>query len=104
MKSGLKSGIIGCAVGGLALAGAGAQAAAQATPNEHPNPSVQKPTPGPMTGMERMKDMDAMMADPAMRQKMLERMDQCRDMMSMMMEHMEHEGRMREAGSPRPKH
>jgi hypothetical protein len=31
-----------------------------------------------------------MMADPAMREKMMAQMGQCRDMMSKMMEHMKH--------------
>jgi hypothetical protein len=90
MKSSFKSGMIGFAVG-LAVAAAGAQAAVQATQHEHPTPSAQKPAPDAMKRMEGMKDMDAMMADPAMRRKMMEHMGQCRDMMSMMMEHMKHE-------------
>ena len=84
--------MIGFAVG-LALATAGAQAAVQATQHEHPTPSAQKPG-DTMDRMEPMKDMHAMMADPAMRQKMMANMAQCRDMMSMMMEHVKHEGKM----------
>ena len=91
MKSNFKSAAVGFAVG-LAVAAAGAQAAAQVTQHEHPTPSAQKPAADAMDGMERMKDMDAMMPDPAMRQKMMANMAQCRDMMSMMMEHMKHEG------------
>lgn len=35
-------------------------------------------------------DMKMMMNDPAHRQAMMEQMGKCRDMMSMMMEHMQH--------------
>jgi len=87
MKNNLKSVLMGLAVG-LAAASASAQATVQATPHEHSTPSAGKPS------ADGMKDMDAMMADPAMRQKMMEQMTQCRDMMSMMMEHMKHEGKM----------
>ena len=98
MKSNFKSGAIGFAVG-LAVAAVGAQAAVQAAQHEHPTPSAQMPAADAkgmegMKSMEGMKDMDAMMADPAMRQKMMANMAQCRDMMSMMMEHMNHEGKM----------
>jgi hypothetical protein len=89
---------------GLAVAAAGAQAAVQATQHEHPTPTVQTPAPGAMKGMEGMKDMHAMMASPAMRQKMLTDMAQCRDMMSMMMEHMKHEGKMIDETPAPPKH
>jgi hypothetical protein len=41
-----------------------------------------------------MEQMHKMMADPAKRQEMMDHMAQCRDMMSMMMEHMKHEGMM----------
>lgn len=95
MKSNIKSAVIGFAVG-LAFAAAGAQAAVQAAQHEHvtpPMPSAQQPADA-MEGMGRMKDMDAMMADPAMRQKMMANMAQCRDMMSMMMEHMKHQGEL----------
>jgi hypothetical protein len=93
MKSSFKSGIIGFAAG-LTLAAVGAQAAVQATEHDHSAPSAQAPSPHAMTGMEGMKDMHAMMADPAMRQKMMANMAQCRDMMSMMMDQMKHEGSM----------
>ena len=92
MKSNFKSGAVGFAVG-LAVAAVGAQAAVQATQHEHPTPTAQMPA-AEAKGMQGMKDMDAMMADPAMRQKMMANMAQCRDMMSMMMEHMNHEGKM----------
>ena len=101
MTSNLKSGMIGFALG-LAVAAAGAQAAVQAAQHEHPTPSAQHPGPGSPQSMEGMKDIDAMMADPAMRQKMMANMAQCRDMMSMMMEHMNHAGKMR--GSEPHKH
>lgn len=87
MKSNWKSAMVGFAVG-LGLAAAGAQAAVQAAEGEHAAPSAQKPAANAMTGMDKMKDMHAMMADPAMRQEMMANMGQCRDMMSMMMEHM----------------
>ena len=103
MKSNYRSATIGFAVG-LAVAAAGAQAAIQATQHEHPTPTTQTPAPDAMKGMERMKDMHEMMADPAMRQKMMTDMAQCRDMMSMMMEHMKHEGKMVDEKSAPPKH
>jgi hypothetical protein len=69
----------------LTLSTAGAHAA-QAQQHEHPttSPAAQQAHP------DKMKDMQAMMADPAMRQKMMAQMGQCRDMMSKMMEHMKH--------------
>jgi len=103
MKSNFKSAAVGFAVG-LAIAAAGAQAAVQATQHEHSTPPAQKPAADTMKGMEGMKDMDAMMADPIMRQKMMEHMGQCRDMMSMMMEHMKHEGKMLDQAPVPPKH
>ena len=98
MKNRFRSGTIGLAVG-LTVAAAGAQAAVQATQHQQADPSAQKPAPDAMKGM---KDMHAMMGDPAMRQKMMTNMAQCRDMMSMMMEHMKQEGEMRDA-KPAPK-
>jgi hypothetical protein len=88
MKGSLKSGLAGFAVG-LALAAATAQAATQ---HEHPTAPAQQPAVPAMRNMEGMADMHAMMSDPAMREKMMANMAQCRDMMSMMMEHMKHEG------------
>lgn len=102
MKSSFKSGTIGFALG-LAVAAVGAQAAVQATEHQHPTPSTQQSAASAMRGMEDkhgMKDMDAMMADPAMRQKMMANMAQCRDMMSMMMEHMKHEGKAHRPAAP----
>ena len=103
MKSNYKSATIGFALG-LAVAAAGAQAAVQATQHEHPTPTAQTPAPDAMKGMEGMKDMRPMMADPAIRQKMVTDMAQCRDMMSMMMEHMKHEGKMVDETPVPPKH
>ena len=103
MKSNFKSGMVGFAVG-LAVAAGGAQAAVQTTQHEHPTPSAQKPATDAMKGMDGMKDMHAMMADPAMRQKMMANMAQCRDMMSMMMEHMNHEGKMVDHTPAPPRH
>jgi len=97
MTSNFKSAALGFAAG-LAVAGAGAQAASQASQHEHSNPPAAKAAAG---GME---DMEAMMADPAMRQKMTQHMGQCRDMMSMMMEHMGHRGEMAKQPPPEPKH
>ena len=103
MKSNYMSATIGFAVG-LAVTAAGAQAAVQATQHKHPAPTAQTPAPDAMKGVEGMKDMHAMMADPAMRQKMMTNMAQCRDMMSMMMEHMKHEGKMADETPAPPKH
>ncbi len=103
MKNNFKSGAIGFAIG-LSVAAAGAHAAVQATQHEHPTPSAQSPATDAMKGMDGTKDMDAMMADPAMRQKMMANMTHCRDMMSMMMEHMNHEGKMGDAESVPHKH
>ena len=93
MTSNYRFATIGFAVGLLAAA-AGTQAAVQATQHEHSTPTAQMPASDEMKGTKGMKDMHAMMADPAMRQKMMADMAQCRDMMSMMMEHMKHEGKM----------
>jgi len=49
-----------------------------------------------------MANMHAMMSDPAMRQNMLANMAQCRDMMSMMMGHMSHEGTGKGQPTPHP--
>ena len=100
MKSSLKSGIVGFAVG-LAVAAASVQAAPQATQHQHPAPSPQKPSAGTTKGMEGMKDMHAMMSDPAMREKMMANMAQCRDMMSRMMDHMKHEPMQKGPAAPR---
>lgn len=102
MKSTLKSALVAFPIG-LAFTAAGAQAAFETAQHqhEHSTPAPQKPTPDAMKGMEGTNDMHAMMADPAMRAKMMANMAQCRDMMSMMMEHMKHE-RMPGAKMPAP--
>ena len=101
MKSRFKSATVGFAVG-LGVAAAGAQAAVQATQHEHQaaSPAAQQAPAG------QMKDMHAMMADPAMRQKMMAEMGQCRDVMSKMMEHMKHDahgGKMNKNRPAQPK-
>jgi len=95
MKTNFKSATVGFAFG-LALAAAGAQAAVQAAQHEHQatSPAAQQGPAGPM------KDMHAMMADPAMRGKMMAQMGQCRDTMSKMMEHMKHEGIVKDKPAP----
>lgn len=103
MKNNFKSVVVGFAAG-LAVAAGGAQAAVQATQHEHIPPSAQTPAAGAVKGMEGMKDMKAMMADPVMHQKMMANMTQCRDMMTMMMEHMKHEGKMGDAEPAPHKH
>ncbi len=82
MKIDVKSVSLGLAAG-LAITAAAAQAM-QTHGQTHQ-------TPAPKAG-QTMQGMDhqRMMADPAMRQQMMERMRQCRDMMSQMMSHMEH--------------
>jgi len=123
MTFSLKSAAVRFAIG-LALATAGGQAA-QAAQQQHAMATMKAPPTG---GMKAMNDMDAMMADPAMRQKMIarmgqcrdmmssmmahhamdhqmmSRMGQCRDMMSMMMEHMKHHGDKAHQPSPAHKH
>lgn len=89
----------------ILIAGAsGAQAAVQSTQHEHPAPTAKKPAVDALKSNEGMKDMHAMMADPAMREKMMANMAQCREMMSMMMEHMKHEGKPGDSGSSLKKH
>lgn len=78
MKMNFKSTAIGFVLG-LGLAAGTSQAAQHA----HAATAPAKPAPGP--GMDQMK----MMTDPAMRQQMMERMRQCHDTMSHMMEHMD---------------
>lgn len=79
MRTNLKSTAIGFAAG-LAIATAAAQAAQH---DQHsPAAAQQQPTQNaPM-------DHSQMMSDPAMHQQMIERMRQCRDTMSHMIEHM----------------
>ena len=73
----------------VALAGFGvgiipSVATAQQAPHQHPVAPPGKESPAPANPMRDM------MADPARHQQMMERMTQCRDMMSMMVEHMRH--------------
>jgi hypothetical protein len=83
MKISQMSALSGFAIG-LMVAAAGSQAASQASQHQDPAPAAQKPAAPAISGMERMKDMHAMMSDPVMREKMMANMAQCRDMMSMM--------------------
>lgn len=90
MTNYLKSGTVGFALG-LAVA---AQAA-QPTQHEHQTAPSAQAAPS-----DKMEHMHTMMADPAKRQEMMAHMAQCRDMMSMMMEHMKHEGMKKEQPAP----
>jgi hypothetical protein len=87
MINNLRSGTLGFAFG-IAVAAVAAQAA-QPTRHDHQTAPSTQAAPS-----ESMEQMHKMMADPAKRQAMMDRMAQCRDMMSMMMEHMKHEGMM----------
>lgn len=80
MKVDLKSTILGL-FGGLAIA-AGVAQAAQTPDHAHQSPA---PKQGQMQGMQHGQ----MMADPAMRRQMMERMRQCHEMMGQMMAHMQ---------------
>lgn len=105
MQSNFRSAMVGFAAG-LVVAATGAQAAVQAKQHEHPTASAQMPAADAkgMAGMNGMEGMKDMMADPAMRQKMMTNMAQCRDMMSMMMEHMGHGAAMATQPPQEPKH
>ena len=91
----LKSAGLGLAAG-LAITIAAAPAVqSQSQPHDHKagaQPSQSAPAQ-PMQN-QNMQGMDhgRMMADPAMRQQMMERMRQCHETMSQMMAHMEHAG------------
>ena len=93
MKSNLRSGTIGFAFG-IAVAAVAAQAA-QPSQHEHQTAPAVQTAPA-----KTMDEMHKMMADPAKHHAMMDRMAQCRDMMSMMMEHMKHEGMKK--GQPAP--
>ena len=95
MSSNLRSGTLGFAFG-IAVAAVAAQAA-QPAQHEHPTAPSTQPAPAETTGQ-----MHKMMSDPAKHQQMMERMSQCRDMMSMMMEHMKHGGMKKDAPAPQP--
>lgn len=84
MKNTIKSAAVGFAVG-LAFAGVAVQAA------QHDHTVTSPPKEAPATSTQPMQ---MMMADPATRQKMMEQMAQCRDMMSMMIERMGNQGQM----------
>ena len=79
MKSNFKSAAIGFAAG-LAIAAV----AAQAAQHDQHSPAATQQQPAQKASMDHSR----MMADPAMRQQMMERMRQCRDTMSHMVEHM----------------
>lgn len=101
LKSSFKLAAIALAAG-LTIAATGAQAAQ----HQHSGPAAQTgQTTPPMQnqGMQGTMGMDAMMADPAMRQKMMEHMAQCREMMNMMMSHMQGMGKTKEEAPPPPK-
>ena len=78
------------ALAGFAIGLATAAAAAQAAQHEHQGPQPTASTPAPHAPPAKPMDMKMMMNDPAHRQAMMEQMGKCRDMMSMMMEHMQH--------------
>jgi len=78
------------ALAGFAIGLATAAAAAQAAQHEHQGPQPTASTPAPHAAPAKPMDMKTMMNDPAHRQAMMEQMGKCRDMMSMMMEHMQH--------------
>ena len=77
----IKSAGLGLAVG-LTIAAAAAQAM-QTQPHDHQQAG--QPAGHGMQGM----DHGGMMADPAMRRQMMERMRQCHEMMGQMMTHMQ---------------
>lgn len=93
--SNLRSGTIGFAVG-IAFATVAAQAA---QPSQHEHQTAPSAQTAPAPTRDQMHEM---MADPAKHQQMMEQMAQCRDMMSMMMEHMKHEGMKKAQPSPHP--
>jgi hypothetical protein len=93
MSSNFSSGTIGFALG-IALAAVAAKAAQPAQHEHQMAPSAQG---APAHGMDQMHQM---MADPAKHQQMMEQMAQCRDMMSMMVEHMKHEGMNKDQPAP----
>jgi len=95
MINNLKSGTVGFALG-LAAVAVAAQAA-QPTQHEHQTAPSAQTAPS-----DKMEQMHKMMADPAKRQEMMANMTQCRDIMSMMMEHMKHEGMKKDEPAPHP--
>lgn len=96
MKIDFKSAALGL-VGGLAITAAAA--AAQATQTH----GQTHPTPAPKTDQATQgADHQRMMADPSMRQQMMERMRQCRDMMSQMVSRMEQMDHSQQAPRQQP--
>ena len=96
MKSNVQSTLAGFVVG-LALAAATAQAAQH--DQHHPQAPAANPTTGPAAPN---KPMGMMMSDPGKHEEMMKQMAQCRDMMSMMMDHMKHEGMKKDEPAPHP--
>jgi len=93
MSSNLRSASVGFAFG--IVAAAVAVQAAPAPQHEHRANSSAQSAPA-----ESTDQMHKMMADPAKRKQMMDHMTQCRDMMSMMMEHMKHEGMKKDEAAP----
>jgi hypothetical protein len=86
----VSSGIIGF-VAGTAVAVAAAQTP-QPQPQPQPQSLHQHPTAPPEHNRaDRADQMRDIMMDPVKHKQMMERMTQCRDMMSMMMDHMRHQ-------------
>jgi hypothetical protein len=94
MKSNVQSTVAGFVVG-LALAAATVQAAQH--DQHHPQAPAANATTAPAAPDKRM---GMMMSDPAKHEEMMKQMAQCRDMMSMMMEHMKHEGMKKDQPAP----
>lgn len=92
MSNNLRSGTIGFAFG-IAFAAV----AAQAQPSQHEHQTAPSLQTAPA---ETMDEMHKMMADPAKHKAMMDRMAQCRDMMSMTMDHMKHEGMKKDEATP----
>ena len=93
MISNLRPATVGFAFG--IAAAAVAVHAAPAPQHEHPAAPSGQSAPA-----DNMDQMHKMMADPAKRQQMMDHMAQCRDMMSMMMDHMKHEGMKKDQAAP----
>jgi hypothetical protein len=94
MQSSVQSTIAGFVVG-LALAAFTAQAAQH--DQHHPQAPAANATTAPAAPD---KPMGMMMSDPAKHEEMMKQMAHCRDMMSMMMEQMKHEGMKKDQPAP----
>ena len=92
MVSRLSTGTLGFVLG---ISAAAAAQAAQPQQHEHPATPVAQSAPA-----HSMEQMHKMMADPAQRQRMMERIAHCRDMMSMMIEHLKHDGMKKDQPFP----